>query len=66
MDLPQSCKSIAFASLGPVFLVAGCRKTPHIMLACEATPPKAVHMAPNATPRAGAGYKEKSKWADPR
>ena len=39
MDSHRSCKFVSLASLGLVFFVAGCRKTPHITLACEATPP---------------------------
>jgi pyruvate/2-oxoglutarate dehydrogenase complex dihydrolipoamide acyltransferase (E2) component len=39
MDFDRYCKLVSFASLGLVLLVAGCRKTPHITLACAATPP---------------------------
>ena len=54
MDPHRSCKLASVALLGLVFLVAGCRKTPHITLACEATPP-AIYQGEPVTVNATAG-----------
>src|SRR5579863_668299 len=54
MDSHRSCKLVSLASLGLVFFVAGCRKTPHITLACEATPPT-IYQGEPVTAKATAG-----------
>ncbi len=54
MGSHQSCKFVSLASLGLVFFLAGCRKTPHITLACEATPP-AIYQGEPVTVNATAG-----------
>ena len=54
MDSHRSCKLISLALLGPACLVAGCRKTQHITLACEATPP-AIYQSEPVTVNATAG-----------
>jgi hypothetical protein len=60
MDLHRSCKLASVASLGLIFFVAGCRKTPHITLACEATPP-AIFQGEPVTVNATAGSVSTSK-----
>jgi pyruvate/2-oxoglutarate dehydrogenase complex dihydrolipoamide acyltransferase (E2) component len=53
MDSHRSCNLVSFSLLGLVFFIGGCRKTPHITLACEATPPAIYQGEPvsvNATP----------------
>jgi hypothetical protein len=54
MDPHRSCKMISLALFGLAFLVAGCRKSPHITLACEATPP-AIFQGEPVTVNATAG-----------
>jgi len=54
MESHRSCKLVSLASLALVFFVAGCRKTPHITLACEATPP-AIFQGEPVTVNATAG-----------
>lgn len=39
MNSHRSCQVVSLALLGLALFIAGCRKTPHITLACEATPP---------------------------
>jgi hypothetical protein len=39
MNLPGSRKLVSLVPLALLFLCVGCRKTPHITMACEATPP---------------------------
>jgi pyruvate/2-oxoglutarate dehydrogenase complex dihydrolipoamide acyltransferase (E2) component len=47
-------KSVSLALAGLAFMIAGCRKSPHITLACEATPP-AIYPGEPVTVKATAG-----------
>jgi outer membrane protein OmpA-like peptidoglycan-associated protein len=54
MDLHRFCKLVSVALLGSFFLIPGCKKTPHVTLACEATPP-AIYQGEPVTVNATAG-----------
>jgi hypothetical protein len=54
MDSHLPWKVVSLMSVGLVFSAAGYRKTPHITLACEATPP-AIHQGEPVTVNAKAG-----------
>lgn len=54
MDSSRSCKLSCFALLGVIVFVAGCKKTAHITLACEALPPS-VYQGEAVTVKATAG-----------
>lgn len=54
MDLRRCCKSLLIALLGVTVFIAGCKKTPHITLACQALPPS-VYQGDPVTINATAG-----------
>ena len=56
-------KAVSVVSVGLVFFVAGCRRTPHITLACEATPP-AIYQGESVTVNANAGSVSTKKHTD--
>ena len=63
MDSHQPWKAVSLVSVGLVFFAAGCRKTPHITLACEATPP-AIYQGEPVTVNATAGSVSTKKHTD--
>lgn len=63
MDSHLPWKVVSLVSVGLVFFAAGCRKTPHITLACEATPP-AIYQGEPVTVNATAGSVSTKKHTD--
>jgi len=63
MDTHLPWKVVSLVSLALVFFAAGCRKTPHITLACEATPP-AIYQGEPVTVNANAGSVSTKKHTD--
>jgi len=63
MDSHLPWKVVSLVSAGLVFFAAGCRKTPHITLACEATPP-AIYQGEPVTVNAKAGSVSTKKHTD--
>jgi hypothetical protein len=62
MDSHRSWKLISLALLGSALLAAGCKKTPPITLACEATPP-AIYQGEPVAVNATAGSVRANKHA---